>query len=243
MKKLVISELLSSIISFSNRGSKSAVVAPSLILNSVPKSSVWYIKFIGPLTDGLPLSLKSYKDILPSIDGLFRKCSPYAIIWTIPPLIIGALKSFPRWLSSHIGKEILKFEPTIAYIYSSTSIILVTFIGRPIASAFHFSPCIIFNSPGHIMRNRPLSSHFIIKATTRFCASTNQISSQAIYFISTFTKAPPYHLLASILRSFDNRQSSEFLAGHINKIMCFFTHNRKIASYGANYNGRLYWLI
>jgi hypothetical protein len=77
---------------------------------------------------------------LAAVLSLFFSGCPSAISRGISACVIDAFKRQVGWLFSHIGKKVLKFSPSGAYLDASAAVVLVVRMVQITASAYHALP-------------------------------------------------------------------------------------------------------
>ncbi len=180
--------------------------------------------------------VNSYISKIPSTDGasrikitvsngissLFFYGSPLTIFRGIIAIIINPVNAvFRRWRSSHIFEEVFKrMKPTVANLYSTTTITMKQFIFRIITSKLNTYPSTICFRFTHSMSCASMSNIFhyismIASAAYRFlCCKRTPVNNHNIS-ARTFTLPPDFFF--PVRCSFNNGKSSKSLAGKVFK--------------------------
>ena len=81
---------------------------------------------------------------------LFFPCSPFAVIWGIPEIVIDALDcQFWVWTRAHIGVKILKDMPSFTDGNPAATVVLEGFMGGHITAPHHLVPYTVFDRSLH----------------------------------------------------------------------------------------------
>ena len=166
-------------------------------------------------------AMQGYVMIISFIIILFLFCGPLYITWFIISAVIYAIYRMDlRWSMSDMSKKCCKIVlPFVANSYSSSTIVLKTFIVRVGTTLSHFRPCMVFRSVVHSVSCFVYGRDFFSETSTAFCPPINKILSFNSNNISTTTFALPINTTVSIFSTFKNSKTSKGLAGAVNKIM------------------------
>src|SRR5262245_39145537 len=87
--------------------------------------------------------------MLSRIQSLFTSRPPFAIFWSVVPIIVYAFERMLwAWLMTHIGKEIFKLAPSFADLNATPAVIFVAYIVRIVAPLPHANPTTVFDCVG-----------------------------------------------------------------------------------------------
>lgn len=120
------------------------------VLQAGTQRRMAYSNLLSPIWDTLRYPIERQQANAGSIKGLlFWRC-PTAIFRGIAFRVIDSINAVRRgWSQPHVGVEVLKRKPSVAYYLAISSIGWKGFRVRVIASAFHALPCIVFWCVAH----------------------------------------------------------------------------------------------
>ena len=108
--------------------------------DAVANFTAWVFQ---PLREAFSLTPCSNGYVIPSVPALFNGCSPFAIIWRIPGIIIDSFETEASPISVCFGplKKCRKTaSPFLASVYSTSSIVNKRRVLWLMASTYHSSP-------------------------------------------------------------------------------------------------------
>ncbi len=133
-------------------------------------------------------SIDGYANGISPIVALHFWGSPYAIVWTVPKMVVHSLNGvFGRWFQSHISKEILKRAPSFADCNAATSIFMKVLAASIQTAISHAVPATIFRRCFASLR---VSVRFD-NAPTAFRVAVRKMIRVDQGGISAITSAPP----------------------------------------------------
>lgn len=114
----------------------------STVFDSLPKAVVVYSCNSCPACNSVSLPVDCKHTVAPGVVCLFNNSSPSTVFRLVVPVVVDAVnRMFWGWSVPHVFKEIFKgFLPSIANLYSPTSILLVGCVVRFKASRSKILP-------------------------------------------------------------------------------------------------------
>jgi hypothetical protein len=146
----------------------------------------------------------------PSIPCLRFWIRPTAVLWRIIFVVIDAIKSHSLRTQAHVRKEIAEgIAPSVTNSNSSSSVQMISNIGRNEASTLHILPSAIFQASSQSVRRFPAESRFPFQTTATFRVLFSQTVRPNDGYLPTIATTDPLHSLSFIWPSFEHCQFSE----------------------------------
>lgn len=147
---------------------------------------------LSPLSKCHGLTIMSQAYVVALVVCLYLSAGPLAILLAVMPLIVTTLKghAFGSW--PHVSVEVLKPEPSFAYLDSSRSVVSETSDIGIAASAEHRVPKIVNRRTAHAVSSGSISSRVsAAKAAAGLGIAVSEPCSNNLGFVSTVTLTEP----------------------------------------------------
>ncbi len=156
-------------------------------------------------------------NLVSSVGILGRLIRPYAVFWLIVSIVIDAFKGKPVRSLPHVRVKQFKPVPSLAYSYSSASIVIVRWMIRTLASRLHVLPAMVFGGLMHAVGFAGSQHNFGRKTAARFSLSALKPRRSWCRCVPTFTKTLPRDVPAAISSRFPHDgQATKNTASKIN---------------------------
>ena len=156
-------------------------------------------QFLGPVLSDHSSAVERQISILSCVSILLRSGSPSTVLRMVMAFIVNTIDTvLSRWARPHVGVECRKvIAPSVADANATIAIESERLAVHVVASAFHFSPCLMFSGFAKAMFRSmnwhfpaPTSTASSVMASKTSSANHNQSSAVALAFpISTLITA------------------------------------------------------
>ena len=176
----------------------------------------FYFKLIKPVDKILFFTIYLYNAISSCIVTIFRTSCPFAIRRRIAKIIVNPFYcKFWGWSFTHIGQKITKIVPTVANLYTPSSIIAEAFGIWVITSRTHTSPNSVFYGFVFTMFRKCFYSNFVVKAFTALGMSIVEMLNKYRFFIAAIAFAKPIIPTMGFMRNSLHNKSAISFAGNV----------------------------
>jgi len=183
--KLILSAIKASLVRPIRRSLESPFNAPST-LQSVLYQIVGNSKMLCPLLHIQCFAFICVCFVCSPVVRLLFPCCPSAVFWAVVAVVVDSLQSHSLRSVSHVRMKVLeRILPSVAHLYTATTVVFVTRSRSIEASRFNCNPYSIFRSVRSSMRCRL----FKLKTSTAFCHPASKIGYPNNRFVSAFANA------------------------------------------------------
>lgn len=146
-------------------------------------------------------------------------CFPSTVFKTIIAIIINSSKRMIVWFFPHVGEEIVKDTPALAYPNPASAIMAIGRQSRIYASANHATPYLICRGVAHSMSFNSGAQQLLLQTTARMnMANTKGTSLNNMKGTAVATTQPSYFLAFTVgarLNSRQNDKPTKSKTGHV----------------------------